>query len=437
MKNSYSIRISDFLTGKNIWKYYKLYTKTQWFSSDEMKAFQLEKFKKLIIHCYENVPFYKKYFKELNIDPYIINDFSILSQFPIIDKKTVLLNYNEFIPKNIKSLKRVKSRQTSGTTGQILKILSDSTSRSSVWATFERFYDWIGKNSKTKVINLKGAHVVKKSFYDLIKNKLLAFIENKYILNAYDLTDKKVEYYYHWLKKLKNPILRGYAQNIYDLASLFKEKNYRFNFKSITTTAEPLMLFHRLLFKEIFNCETFDQYGCGEVGGVAYECDKHEGLHVSEEKVIVEVSENNDLILTDLDNFAFPLIRYKNGDQAVISQKRCSCGRKSLLLKELLGRTSDNVYGPNGNLLHWGFFHHLLIDSEIAVKRNMKKFQVIQKTINELDFLIVSEELTEKDNDVLKSSIQKVLGQMTVNIKIVRDIPSLKSGKYKAIISKI
>lgn len=431
-----SIRVSDFLTGKNILGYYQLYNRTQWYSSEEMYNFQLVKLRKLIIHCYNHVPFYNKIIQESGINPYDIKDIGILNQFPVIDKQTILSNYNDFIPTNISSFKRVKVRQTSGTTGQILKVLSDSEARSSVWASFERFYDWMDKKPSDKIINLKGGHVINHSYYEMLKHKLLTLIENKYILNAYDLTESKIDGYYLWLKNFDKPILRGYAQNLYDFANLFKSKGYVIPLKAITTTAEPLMPFHRDLFKEVFLCCTFDQYGCGEIGGVAYECDAHEGLHVSEERVIFETNSNNEIILTDLDNLVFPFIRYKNGDQALLSDAKCSCGRQSLMLKEILGRTSDNVYGPNGNSLHWGFFHHLLIDSGIAVNRNMKKFQVIQNDLNNLEFLLVCETLSSDEKDILIRAIQKVLGEVKVLVREVEDIPNQKSGKYKAIIKR-
>jgi phenylacetate-CoA ligase len=131
------------------------------------------------------------------------------------------------------------------------------------------------------------------------------------------------------------------------------------------------------------------------------------------------------------------LIRYRNGDQAILSDKFCSCGRKSKVLKEIIGRTSDNVYGPNGNSLHWGYFHHLLIDSNIAVNKNLLKFQVIQKQINELDFLIMADELSDQEKDLLMNSIKKVLGNVKISIRNVDNIPSLESGKFKAIVSQL
>lgn len=432
-----SIRLSDFLTGKCVWKYYQLYLLTQWYSPEEMNKLRLFKFKRLLEHCYENVPVYRHLMSDLSIVPGKIKDFEVLKRFPIIEKKTVLDNYDQFIPKNISQLKSIKKAWTSGTTGQVLETRSDLNTRSSTWGTFERFNTWMGKNQGDSIVNLKGGHIINSTLNDWVKAKAIGLIENKHLLNAYDLSENKIDKYYQMIIELKEPILRGYCQNIYDLASIFKRKGYSLRLKAVTTTAEPLMPHHRQLFREIFKCDTFDQYGCGEVGGVAYECEKHEGLHVAEERVILEIGESEEVILTDLDNFSFPLIRYRNGDQARISPKACSCGRKSLLIKEILGRTSDNIYGPNGNSLHWGFFHHLLIDSQIAVNRQMLKFQVVQNSLHDIDFLLVSQPLNVKEKDLLVHSIRRVLGDISVNIKNVQDIPLQVSGKHKAVVSAL
>jgi phenylacetate-CoA ligase len=118
------------------------------------------------------------------------------------------------------------------------------------------------------------------------------------------------------LGKRKIKLLRSYTQYLYTIASELRQRGYRYNVKSIMTTAEPLFPEHRVLFQEVFGAEVFDQYGCGEIGGIAFECDHHEGLHVTEERVILETGETGELIITDLDNLALPLIRYSNADEA-------------------------------------------------------------------------------------------------------------------------
>ena len=432
-----SIQFFDLVTNKNVWEYYQLYQKTQWLSKEQIEEIKLDKFKKLVAHCYENVPFYREQWIALKIKPFDINTLSSIEQLPVIDKSIVLKNHNKFIPKNLKEFKGVKISKTSGTTGQVLPIYTDNITRSSVWGSFERFYSWMGKTNNDYIFNLKGQHVIKRSFKDYLKNLALAIIEKKYIINAYELDEEKALEYYNWMKKQKHPIiLRGYCQNIYDLAQIYKEHNLTLNLKAITTTAEPLLDYQRKLFKEVFECQTFDQYGCGEIGGIAYECDSHEGLHITEERVILEVNKANELILTDLDNYTFPLIRYKNGDNAILTTNECSCGRKSKLIKEILGRTSDNIYGLNGNHLHWGYFHHLFIDSGIAENKNLIKFQIIQKSKSKIEILLVSDDLNLIEKKLLTDEICKVLGNVEITIKNVNNIPLEKSGKHKAIISE-
>jgi phenylacetate-CoA ligase len=133
MKFINSLRLSDFLTGKHVWEYYQLYLKTQWYGPEEMDDFKLLKFKKLIIHCFENVPFYRNHIVDSGMDPYKIKDFEILKSLPVIDKKTVLDNYRQFCPTNLNHFRKVKISKTSGTTGQILKTRSDAETRSSTW----------------------------------------------------------------------------------------------------------------------------------------------------------------------------------------------------------------------------------------------------------------------------------------------------------------
>ena len=92
------------------------------------------------------------------------------------------------------------------------------------------------------------------------------------------------------------------------------------------TTAEPLLPQHRELFEKVFSAEVFDQYGCGEIGGIAYECPAHTGLHITEERLIVNTKDNGEFLLTALDNYAMPNINYWNGDEAEFENQECTCG---------------------------------------------------------------------------------------------------------------
>ena len=211
----------------------------------------------------------------------------------------------------------------------------------------------------------------------------------------------------------------------------------RCNIDAISTTAEPLFKENRILFQNVFNCEVYDQYGCGEVQSIAFECPEHTGLHVAFERCITEIDKNGNLIVTDLDNHAFPFIRYKNGDKVTESKRPCPCGRKGMKFSKILGRDGDVVIGPNNNSLHPEFFTHLLNESGVSFRNNIKKYQVIQEKKEILEWMIIGEECNEDDKIILKNAIRKYLGDIDVSIRNVKEIKASSSGKHRYVISNL
>ncbi len=431
-------KLVDILSGKNVNDYYMEYDKTQWYSKGEMKEYQLMKLKKLLKHCYNNVPYYNRIIKERGIDINNITSTNILEKFPVLTKEIIQNNYKDFIPKNINHIKGVKISQTGGTTGNILLKRTDANVRSSAWATYKRFQDWMGISGSTKILRLMGGHVAKHSLKDNIKEYIFNIVNNTISLNPYDKSDKNIKRIQSVLENKGISSIKGYSQSLFFLARLFEDRSVSFNIDSITTTAEPLMDEHRMKFKKVFGAESFDQYGCGEIGSIAYECNHHKGLHVAEERVILEFKDNIDLLITDLDNYAMPYIRYWNADQAIVSKEECTCGRKTLLLSRIMGRTCDYISCSDGKQLHWAYFWHLLFDTGIAAKRNMVKFQVLQNNINELNFRIVSNPLQKEDKDIIVNNMKMFIGK---DIKVTfiqeKDIENAKSGKYRPVINNM
>ena len=430
-------KISDFLTSKNVDTYYKIYNKTQWYNKEEMKKFQLLKFQKLIEHCYNNVPFYRNFMIENKISPVDITSIEQVKIFPIVTKELIKEKYKDFTPLNLESIKGVKVKTTGGTTGNILFKRNDSNTRSSIWGTFKRFHDWMNIKEREKTLILMGGHVIGKNRIDFLKKKLNNFLTNSISYSPYDTSEENIQQIIHVLKTNKFSLLRSYSQFLFSLCLRLKSEGLTFNIKAITTTAEPLMPEHRKLFTEIFNAQIFDQYGCGEIGGVAYECMEHNGLHVSEERVYLEVNDLNQLIITDLDNYSMPFIRYFNADEAILSNEKCSCGRESQLIKKIMGRTCDYVVGVNGEILHWAYFWHLIFDSKIATNNNLRKFQIVQTHKDKLKIRLVATPLSLEDEKIWISNIKERMGKINIEFSYEDDIENSASGKYRPVISNI
>ena len=431
-----TIKIIDLLKGKTTYKYYTKYRETQWYNRDEINEYQISKLKKLIHHCYDNIPYYTKIMKDKGIDPNAIESMNYLEKFPILTKEIIKENYELFMPINSNNIKGIKTSPTGGTTGSILSKRNDANTRSSIWGSYRRFYDWMDIKPGDMILTYWGGHI-KPNFNEHFKSWLSNKLRHTISFDAYDTNPYTINLIIKCLKTGKIKLIKSYPQALYVLALKLKERGESFKIKAIMTTSEPLMPEHRELFREIFGCESFDQYGCGEIGGIAYECEAHNGLHITEERIYIEHNENNELLITDLDNFAMPFIRYYNGDQAEFASEDCICGRKSQVIKRILGRTCDYLICKNGQSLHWLYFWHLMFDTEIALKRNFQKFQIIQKSKDILFFRYVGDQLFKFDEEILIKMIREKMGNVKIEFIKEDDIECSTSGKYRPVINEL
>jgi phenylacetate-CoA ligase len=372
-----------------------------------------------------------------NLHPENVTSLADVRLFPILDKQKLKSNYDEFIPSNLDSIRGVKTSQTGGTTGGILLLRTDSITRSSAWGTFGRFCDWMGISEGDRKLLLMGGHVFRGQYMDRVRKAVKDWITNSRSFSPYDTSEENLARIFGALSKENFSLIRSYPQFLFSLARRLDADAKRFNIEAITTTAEPLMVEHRRLFEKVFGSEVFDQYGCGEIMGIAYECPTHEGLHIADERVLVEFNENDEIIVTDLDNFAMPLIRYWNADQVELSPDACSCGRKSRLIKRILGRTCDYIIGVNGEFLHWAYFWHLFFDSRLGEENGLEKFQVIQTAEDRLKIRVVCEVIALEKRRVLIENIQERLGNMNVEFVFEDDIENASSGKYRPVINEL
>jgi phenylacetate-CoA ligase len=186
----------------------------------------------------------------------------------------------------------------------------------------------------------------------------------------------------------------------------------------------------------------YTEYGCAEFGPIAFECEAGE-LHTAAENAHIEVEDNghscnNDcrgnLIITELNNYGMPLIRYKIGDMGILTDHQCACGRQLPVLKEISGREVDFIETPEGNIIHGVSFDYL----PKYFLEEIKQFQIIKENPGNLLINIVKG--NKFNTDTLKrfeEKLRSLIGKSThVDFRSVEQIPRDKSGKLRFIISK-
>lgn len=416
--------------------------RNQWKSKEELSILQESKLKMLLLHAYENVPFYRQRFDALGIGTAELYRPENFSQIPLLTKKDINENRDKMISTKLRGNKLIPN-STSGSTGEALYLYKDIRSLAYKRASTIRNGEWLGIRLGDNSATLWGAPMDMKKA-SALRGRLHGWVNNFLFLSSYELSDKKMAEYQTRLSKFKPKLLISYPGPLTVFAEyLLKEGKKVPSIRSIISSAETLFPWQRDIIESAFSCPVYNRYGCREFGDIAHECPKREGLHISSDRVVVEILDEElktvptgkmgEIVITDLDNYGFPLIRYRIGDIGSFKKEPCSCGRGLPLLEQVEGRTLDVVRAPNGNRLG-GTFWTLLFRS----KPGIKSFQVIQETLDDITVKYVKDHSVTIDLPVFEKRIKEKCGAgFTIHFEEVSDIPKTASGKTRFVVSKI
>ncbi|WP_223701282.1 phenylacetate--CoA ligase family protein [Sutcliffiella deserti] len=426
----------------------------QWKSSSEVKEIQKQKLIKLVKHCFENVPYYKK----LLVDHGVANENGDIfienySNLPILTKEDIKKNFENMKSKDLDKRKWYKN-SSGGSTGQPVQLIQDTYYKDYNRANKMLFDRWAGYEVGDKKALLWGSERDLFQGKETVQRRLINFVRNEIWLNSFKMTSEDMLDYVKKINEYKPSLITSYVSSIYELARLIEKENLEVHSpKAIMTSAGNLYPHMREKVETVFKTKVFNRYGSREVADVACDCEKHEGLHVSMGTHYVELIKNDgdiaapgetgEVIVTSLSNFAMPLLRYKIGDLAVWSENECSCGRGLPLFKEITGRTTDVFVREDGGIVDPAYFIHIV--GVVLFDEWIERFQVVQEEKSLVKILIVLKDETKdplikyKANlDQMKEKIQLVMGkQCQVDIEFTEDIPPLPSGKYRYTISKV
>jgi phenylacetate-CoA ligase len=428
---SFSIRKKDVLD------LFRIKEKFMYFSRERIIEFQTQKLRKLLKHAV-NSSYYNKLVKEIAIP---IDKFSLtdLKKLPILTKDIIRKEKQNLIAADIKKL---YLNSSGGSTGEPLNFYQDKNYKQHSYATMLLIQKMCGWDFGDRIARLWGAPKDRPK----LKDKIAYFFQNTRFYDTFNMSEENMIKYHYDMEKFKPDIIISYASSIYLLAKFLEKKNIKPIYPkiSIITSAETLYPHMRETIERIFNVKVFDQYGSREVSSIACECEFHSGLHIFMDNVIVECIDPitgeevwdrpGELLITDLNNYGMPFIRYKIGDMGILRKEKCKCGRNTLLLKRVIGRTTDNFILKNGRIVHGEYFTHLFYGLE-----GIKEFQFVQEKIDRFILYIVKDENFDVNIiNKLEQEIKNVVGKDSqLDILFVESVPKTPTGKYRFTISKI
>tara|TARA_B110000879_G_scaffold212480_1_gene308965 strand:- start:6436 stop:7797 length:1362 start_codon:yes stop_codon:yes gene_type:complete len=416
---------------------------SQFWDEDKIHEYQLTKLKSIIDYSAKNVPYYEQLFKKIKLNSDDIKSIKDINKIPILTKEILQKEGSNMVSRMINP-KLVKKGKTGGTTGVPTIYYKDTNNRSFTWASYYRWYEWMGLNYYDPVATFWGAKtVLSTSLKSKIKSDFTSFIQNNIILNSFNINEEMANSYYKTISKLRPYLIKGYMSSMLDFAKFVEKNKWEFcELKAISTTTENLLPNNREYLERVFKVPVFDQYGCGEISAISYECSKHNGLHINQEHVICEILDNDNnpilnqsgrVITTDLDNYVMPFVRYENGDMATLTDRKCTCGVNQPLMESIDGRSIDTITLNNGSKVHGVFFTDILFEIGI-LSDEFRKFQIVQNKIDSIEFRLETQKpLDPRKKEKLLISLKRFID----NVKYIEvdKIEKQPNGKFKYIIN--
>jgi phenylacetate-CoA ligase len=416
------------------------FQKSQFWSPEKLRYYQVKRLKLLLIHAYETTEYYRKIFEECGFDPKQLQHIDDIAGLPLLTKDDIRKNVSSMISTQF-SADAIHESETGGTTGVKMKFYRDNQCLGEKEAGLYRFEKWTGWNPGDRmglVWPAQQDYVGHWTWKSRLKNEMF---NRQVVLPAAILDDKAIRDYITQLQRKKPTMIRAFSSPIYEVACYILRNDIKIQpLNGIITTGEPLYAKQRDAIEQAFGCRVYDSYRCREAGPIAQECELHDGLHVNAENLLVEIlpctemhacsNDLGEIVVTDLLNFGMPLIRYRMGDLARLNETQCACGRGLPRLHSIKGRTTDMFYSPGGKRIAAGSLVLYLVDEAPG---KLGQVQLVQEKINHIIIRITknpnpSDELINYQ----KETIRRLFGnEMKVNFEFVETIPREPSGKYQ------
>lgn len=423
----------DLVKNTQVTRNYDFFMKSISFDRKQMLNLQLEKLKRIINHSYNSVPYYKQLFDSIGLQPNDILIIDDLNKVPILGRD-VIQNNNNLLISNLFNKKKLNKGSSSGTTGIPIEYYSDKHGNSAGIASGYLLWSMSGLKLGQRNIHIWGNQSSIERWGTPI-SKIKNFIINQKNIPSTRLNEvSALEELVNEIRKFKPVSIDGYSSSIYTLAKYFKENNFPKikSLKQVITTAENLETHQKELIEEIF-APTGDLYGSGEVLGIAIRPAGDDKYYVLDSHVLVEVIESGipgmkDLLVTDLDNYGMPLIRYKIGDMIDdINEPTVNSKYPLSWFSKIHGRSSDIIELPNGMK-----FHPINIFGGTLFRKfpNITRHKVIW---NGKKLIFVFESKEDIKNSMLEKEIKLLVEKYNVDftVKYTSLIKPSANGKYK------
>ena len=401
---------------------------------------QRERLARSVRRAREHVPYYRDLPPPSSKSEPLDAIHEMLDALPPLDKRHYRDQPEAFLSRDVPR-SRLRSAQTSGTTGTALPLWHSPETLAEEYATVWRMRRRVGVDIDDPYLSFAGQVVVP------VGQERPPFWRTNYyggqtLFSIYHMTHENLRDYVNAILRAPARYVQGYPSSIHLVARALLEAGCPLpqgKIAAVFTSSESLLAFQRETIEEAFGAPILDRYGVSEFAVSMTECD-HRRLHVDMEFCIVEVEvveedenyEAGPLLITGLAHDATPMFRYRIGDVGSRARQPCPCGRPGDSFYEVDGRVEDYVLTPSGRLV--GRMDHVFKD-QLAVA----EAQIVQEDASAIEVLIVPRESYNDASErrVIREIRSRLGDQIGISVRLVGEIAREPNGKFRAVKSAV
>lgn len=410
----------------------------------DLEEIRFRKLRELLLHAQSDIPFYAEYFAKAGFDPAKMQEIDDFKVLPLLNKAEIRQNLDRMQWKD--SPGGLTRYNTGGSSGEPLVFYYDRRRQGYDIAARAMTHRWWGIDIGDRELYLWGSplEITKQ---DKLKD-LRDMLTNQLLISAFEISPQKVSDMTNQFRKFKPDCVFGYPSTIALFCQMAEQEKLHLDdvgVQVIFSAAEVLYDHQRESIGKFFGGKpVVDSYGSREGGFISHEC--REGVyHVMDPNYILEYikedgmpalpGEDGEIVITHLDAYGMPFIRYRTGDVSQPGIGKCNCGRTFSTMSKIQGRTTDFIVTPDGRRQHALSIIYVVRDIE-----GVAKFKIIQEKTDDVRVLIkIHENLYPADgNERIVRGFKKRMGdEVRVTVEQVDEIPREASGKYRYVVSKV
>jgi phenylacetate-CoA ligase len=399
-------------------------------------ARQWESLQKIVAHAYATVPFYRS-----RGPAPVLDRPEDVRKIPLLSKDDVRRRRDDLISTAFRreGLRRAK---TGGSTGVSLELFFDKACEEKRNAAALWSNGWSGWRPGNPVGALWGNPPVARTLKEKVRS---ACLDRMVFLDTVSLSEESMDAFARALERGKIRFLFGHAHSLYIFAK-FVEAHPRPDLKirGIVSTSMTLLPGERRAIERVFSCRVTDRYGCEEVGLIACQEPLGNLMLINADHVFVEVlrddgtsvapGEEGDVVVTDLNNYGMPLLRYRVGDRAVAADRR-SLGTGLAALERVTGRTADFLVARDGRLVAGVS----LVERTLTAIPGLEQLQIIQEARDQVRLNVVPDgQYGPASEKRLLDEMRAAMGEgISFSVHVVTRVEQERNGKYRFAICRV